>query len=179
MIPNVDDAAPSASFAAPRADDTQPTGCCSSTCTFKPAGSTCPSDMNPCTEDICNADGNCTHVQSTSCECGNGIVDPNEVSARRDHYHGRGTCAHAQVPSWRSRRMNTGMHGCACRSHQPTGHGLSTLQECDYGSSMTGDCPYGIRSCLTCLPITCQVGEGTTAYCGTPSSLRATYQWHR
>jgi len=36
--------------------------CCSSTCKFELAGTSCPSDGNACTDDQCNAGGMCEHV---------------------------------------------------------------------------------------------------------------------
>jgi len=36
--------------------------CCSSTCQFEIAGSTCPDDSNPCTTDLCDGNGTCVHA---------------------------------------------------------------------------------------------------------------------
>jgi cysteine-rich repeat protein len=40
--------------------------CCSSSCQFETAGVTCTSDGNPCTNDVCNASGTCTHPNNTA-----------------------------------------------------------------------------------------------------------------
>jgi cysteine-rich repeat protein len=39
--------------------------CCSSTCTFEPAGSACPDDGNPCTDNKCNGLGVCLRINIT------------------------------------------------------------------------------------------------------------------
>jgi cysteine-rich repeat protein len=39
--------------------------CCSSTCTFEVAGSACAPDTDPCTNDVCDGAGNCTHTGGT------------------------------------------------------------------------------------------------------------------
>lgn len=46
--------------------------CCSSRCRFEPSGSTCGSDQNACTADICDAAGMCVHTPTTApCDDGN------------------------------------------------------------------------------------------------------------
>jgi cysteine-rich repeat protein len=40
--------------------------CCSARCTLDPAGTTCTSDGNVCTDDVCNATGTCTHLPNTA-----------------------------------------------------------------------------------------------------------------
>ncbi len=40
--------------------------CCSSTCQFEASGASCPSDGNPCTNDVCNGAGACTHPNNTA-----------------------------------------------------------------------------------------------------------------
>jgi cysteine-rich repeat protein len=46
--------------------------CCSARCRLDPAGTTCTSDRNDCTDDVCNETGACMHVLNTSpCDDGN------------------------------------------------------------------------------------------------------------
>ena len=43
--------------------------CCSSTCQLKPSGTTCQSDNDVCTDDVCDGAGTCLHVpNSASCD---------------------------------------------------------------------------------------------------------------
>jgi cysteine-rich repeat protein len=42
--------------------------CCSATCQYEPAGSSCPSDGDACTDDVCNATGLCGVDISSSCD---------------------------------------------------------------------------------------------------------------
>src|SRR6185503_16226564 len=45
--------------------------CCSSSCQFETAGMGCASDGNPCTNDVCNGAGTCTHApNAASCNDG-------------------------------------------------------------------------------------------------------------
>ena len=39
---------------------------CSAACTVEPAGSSCSSDTNGCTDDVCNGGGTCTHAFNTA-----------------------------------------------------------------------------------------------------------------
>jgi cysteine-rich repeat protein len=39
--------------------------CCSSTCDFETAGSSCAPDTDPCTSDVCDGAGNCVHTGGT------------------------------------------------------------------------------------------------------------------
>jgi filamentous hemagglutinin len=52
--------------------NTQNGDCCSATCQFEANGSTCTSDSNPCTNDVCNASGVCTHPNNTA-PCNDGL----------------------------------------------------------------------------------------------------------
>ncbi len=46
--------------------------CCSARCRLDPAGTTCTSDGNACTDDVCSATGECLHGPNTSpCDDGN------------------------------------------------------------------------------------------------------------
>src|SRR5437762_710967 len=36
--------------------------CCDATCHLRASGSSCTADANPCTDDVCNATGTCTHT---------------------------------------------------------------------------------------------------------------------
>ncbi len=46
--------------------------CCSSTCRFEHAGSTCADDGNGCTDDVCDGAGACTHPNNTA-PCDDGL----------------------------------------------------------------------------------------------------------
>jgi cysteine-rich repeat protein len=46
--------------------------CCSSTCQFEASGNACASDGNPCTNDVCNGAGVCTHPNNTA-PCDDGL----------------------------------------------------------------------------------------------------------
>ncbi len=47
----------------------QPGDCCSITCTYQPAGTTCTDDGSPCTSDVCDGAGACTHPAAPSLTC--------------------------------------------------------------------------------------------------------------
>jgi cysteine-rich repeat protein len=42
--------------------------CCSSLCLSEPAGNACADDLNPCTGDICDGTGHCTHPPQATCD---------------------------------------------------------------------------------------------------------------
>jgi cysteine-rich repeat protein len=42
--------------------------CCGSTCLAEPAGNACADDHNPCTADVCDATGHCTHPLQATCD---------------------------------------------------------------------------------------------------------------
>lgn len=46
-----------------------PGDCCTVTCTFQPAGTTCTDDGSLCTSDMCDAAGTCTHPMAPSPSC--------------------------------------------------------------------------------------------------------------
>jgi cysteine-rich repeat protein len=55
--------------------------CCSPTCQFEASGGACTSDNNPCTSDVCNATGVCTHAAGnagTMCRPAAGACDAAE-----------------------------------------------------------------------------------------------------
>jgi len=69
--------------------------CCDATCHLRASGSSCTADANPCTDDVCNATGTCTHPAlgaGTSC-----FDDQNACTT--DACDGAGTCAHTPVVS--------------------------------------------------------------------------------
>jgi len=49
------------------------TGCCSPSCLFEPAGTTCVSDGDVCTSDVCDGAGTCTH--GNACDDGDACTD--------------------------------------------------------------------------------------------------------
>jgi YVTN family beta-propeller protein/cysteine-rich repeat protein len=58
--------------------------CCSSTCTFEPAGQDCDTDSNDCTNDTCDGEGTCQHLSvpdGTSCDDGNDCTDGDSCTA--------------------------------------------------------------------------------------------------
>jgi uncharacterized repeat protein (TIGR01451 family) len=44
-------------------------GCCSATCQYEPNGSPCASDGLPCTSDVCDGVGSCTHAATAAQSC--------------------------------------------------------------------------------------------------------------
>ncbi|MFM8409900.1 MAG: hypothetical protein ACKOCT_06445, partial [Alphaproteobacteria bacterium] len=81
--------------------------CCSATCQFEPAGSSCANDGNVCTSDVCNATGSCTHpagpdgtacndgsacTQSDACSAGTCVGSNPVVCTALDQCHVAGTC---------------------------------------------------------------------------------------
>jgi cysteine-rich repeat protein len=74
--------------------NTQNGDCCSSTCQLASAGSTCTSDGNACTSDVCNATGICQHQPATgpSCDDGNGCTSADVCVA--------GICQGAPLEPW-------------------------------------------------------------------------------
>jgi cysteine-rich repeat protein len=42
--------------------------CCSSGCQFEPSGNACENDLSPCTRDVCDGAGTCTHSPTPGCD---------------------------------------------------------------------------------------------------------------
>jgi cysteine-rich repeat protein len=61
--------------------------CCSASCQFEISGSTCTSDGNVCTNDVCNGAGVCVHVANTDPCASDGNVCTNDVCSA-------GVCGH-------------------------------------------------------------------------------------
>lgn len=69
--------------------------CCSASCQFEATGSSCASDGNACTDDVCNGAATCTHpnkLAGASCP-GDGNVCTDDVC------NGAGTCTHPNKPA--------------------------------------------------------------------------------
>jgi cysteine-rich repeat protein len=65
--------------------------CCSAACRFESNGSGCTDDGNPCTDDVCNGGGTCTHPNNAaSCDDGLFCNGPDTCSG--------GTCTHLGNP---------------------------------------------------------------------------------
>lgn len=125
--------------------------CCSARCRLDPAGATCSTDENGCTDDVCNATGACVHVPNTSpCDgdrnacilgdvCAGGTCVPGSTLAPAgqacdddfdpctdDVCDATGTCTHAPVPPAQCRRTVACQSTCtqqlkACRQTCPRG----------------------------------------------------------
>ena len=48
--------------------------CCTSTCTFKPAGAACAGDADPCSDDVCSGTGACEHPGNGECVSSRSII---------------------------------------------------------------------------------------------------------
>ncbi len=61
----------------------QPGGCCSASCQFAQAGAQCADDGNPCTSDVCNAVGACTHPVPLAAGCQTAKAGKSTVRLKR------------------------------------------------------------------------------------------------
>jgi cysteine-rich repeat protein len=105
--------------------------CCSGTCQFEASGSACASDGLPCSTDVCDGGGTCTHDASPSgtvCRSSAGVCDPAEIC--------NGIAKTCPPPSFAS--------GSVCRP---------AVDVCDAPESCSGsgpDCPPDVYRTGTC-----------------------------
>src|SRR5439155_134572 len=76
--------------------------CCDATCHLRASGSSCTADANPCTDDVCNATGTCTHPARRRSADGEGrhnaAPQPTARSDRRRAPPGAARLARRGVP---------------------------------------------------------------------------------
>jgi hypothetical protein len=142
--------------------------CCSARCRSDPAGTSCPSDRNDCTDDLCNATGRCTHMPITGpCDDGNactigdvcsagacvpGAPAPAGTACASNSYldfctanvcDGSGTCTHLRVPPAACRKAGACHSACTqqlkeCRQTCPGGG--PTRRECRAACAARSTC---------------------------------------
>ena len=123
--------------------------CCSARCRVDSAGTACTSDLNGCTDDVCNATGTCTHVANARpCDDGNACTigdvcaagacvpgapapaghacDDDFDPCTADVCDAAGTCTHRPVPPGMCRRPAACHSSCTqqlkeCRQTCPGG----------------------------------------------------------
>jgi cysteine-rich repeat protein len=125
--------------------------CCSSTCHLEASGSACASDGNPCTNDVCNGAGACTHVaNAASCDDGNPCTHGDVCSGgtcagtpvacpAQDQCHVAGTCDPAS--------------GLCSNPPKPDGSACTDGNAC----TQTDTCQGGV--CTGTNPVTCTAAD--------------------
>jgi cysteine-rich repeat protein len=114
--------------------------CCSSTCQFDRAGAACLDDANPCTDDVCDGAGACTHPANAA-PCSDGIAcnGPDTCAGGTCSVHAGNPCA--TRPECR-RDCLEGSFGFTCVT-DPAGTACSgdgdscTTDACDGGGTCT------------------------------------------
>ena len=129
--------------------------CCSATCQQAPAGAACTSDANPCTNDVCDAGGACTHPDNTApCDDGRPCTTGDLC--------GGGSCTGAFLPG-----------GTTCDD----GDACTPDDACDGA----GTClPAGALDCGPCMacvsPQGCSAAGLVATGCVRPTDSRARFQ---
>ena len=92
--------------------------CCSAVCTIEPPGSVCGADVNPCTDDVCNGAGSCTHPENSA---------PCEDTTRLSY---GGIVYHMAVDVAPQRRVDVAMRLLTEGARKASLYNPRTLEEC-------------------------------------------------
>jgi cysteine-rich repeat protein len=124
--------------------------CCSPTCTFEAANSPCADDSNPCTRDVCNATGACTHPAGNagaSCRAAAGACDQPETCSGTSascpaDAKSTGVCRPAAGPCDQAESCDGASNVCPPDGFSPAGTSCrSAAGACDLEETCTGTGP--------------------------------------
>lgn len=135
--------------------------CCSPTCQFEASGSACASDSLPCSTDVCDGAGTCTHNASSSgtiCRPSTGVCDPAEAcngtakTCPPAGFASSGVCRPAVDVCDAPESCNGSGPDCPPDVYR-TGECRPAAGACDLAESCTGSspaCPADLKSTAAC-----------------------------
>lgn len=136
--------------------------CCSSTCQYEANGAPCTSDGLPCSADVCNATGTCTHGPSPSgtlCRASAGTCDLAETcngtatSCPTDRFAASGVCRAAADACDAAESCDGGGPNCPTDRYRSSGVCRAAAGVCDAAESCDGSgiaCPPDAKSTSVC-----------------------------
>ena len=147
--------------------------CCSSTCQYEANGAPCTSDGLPCSTDVCNATGTCTHdpsLSGTPCRASAGVCDTAETcdgaatSCPADGFAGSGECRAAADICDAAESCDGSGPNCPADGYLSSGECRASAGVCDVAESCDGSgiaCPADAKSTDPCRASAdlCDVGE--------------------
>ena len=147
--------------------------CCSSTCQYEPNGAPCTSDGLPCSTDVCNATGTCTHnasLSGTPCRASAGVCDVAETcdgsstSCPADGFANSGECRAAADVCDAAESCDGSGPNCPADGYLSSGECRASAGVCDLAESCDGSgiaCPADAKSTDPCRAVAdvCDVAE--------------------
>jgi cysteine-rich repeat protein len=136
--------------------------CCSSTCQYEASGASCTSDGLPCSSDVCNGTGTCTHNASpsgTPCRASAGICDVAETcdgastSCPTDAFASSGECRPAADVCDAAESCDGSGPNCPPDGYLSSGECRAAAGVCDVAESCDGSgiaCPADAKSTDPC-----------------------------
>ncbi len=123
-------------------------GDCCDGCHYEPAGTSCTSDGNPCTDDVCNASGSCNHPNNSApCDDGSFCNGADTCNAGSCTAHGGDPCPGPDGDGDCTESCNEGATDCTAAD--PTGSACDDGLFCGVADTCdaAGVCTPGSSSC--------------------------------
>ena len=143
--------------------------CCSARCQLDPAGTTCTSDGNGCTDDVCDATGTCMHVPNTGpCDDGNACT-LGDVCAG-------GACVPGSTPAPATQACTTDFDPCTDDVCDATGtctHVPVSPAECRSRTPCHSTCTEQLKQCRQTCPGVGPARRACRAACAERSTCTA------